>query len=92
MEMYTVIDVEAGKSVYIQYVLTVVAADINNAVRLNLLKDNRQQYAADTETLKTLPSRFKTRLRLRRLSRLIRDCICLYSVYQNSFRLLPLFR
>lgn len=43
MEMYTVIDVEAGKSVYIQYVITVVAADINNAVRLNLLKDNQQQ-------------------------------------------------
>ena len=42
-KMYTVIDVEAGKSVYIQYVITVVVADINNAVRLNLLKDNRQQ-------------------------------------------------
>ena len=41
--MYTVIDVEAGKSVYIQYVLTVGAADINNTVRLNLLKDNQQQ-------------------------------------------------
>ena len=41
--MYTVIDVEAGKSVYIQCVITVVVADINNAVRLNLLKDNRQQ-------------------------------------------------
>ena len=37
--MYTVIDVEAGKSAYVQYVITVVAADINNAVRLNLLKD-----------------------------------------------------
>ena len=41
--MYTVIDVEAGKSVYIQYVITVVAADINNAIRFNLLKDHRQQ-------------------------------------------------
>lgn len=41
--MYTVIDVETSKSVYIQYVITVVAADINNAVRFNLLKDNRQQ-------------------------------------------------
>ena len=41
--MYAVIDVEAGKSVYIQYVITVVAADINNAIRFNLLKDNRQQ-------------------------------------------------
>ena len=41
--MYTVIDVEAGKSVYIQYVITVVATAINNAVRLNLLKDNQQQ-------------------------------------------------
>lgn len=43
MEMYTVIDVEAGKSAYVQYVITVVAADINNAIRFNLLKDNRQQ-------------------------------------------------
>lgn len=41
--MYTVIDVEASKSVYIQYVITVVATDINNAVRFNLLKDNQQQ-------------------------------------------------
>ncbi|EEZ70797.1 hypothetical protein NEICINOT_05093 [Neisseria cinerea ATCC 14685] len=42
--------------------------------------------------LKTLLSRLKTRLRLRRLSPLIRDCICLYSVYQNSFHRLSLLR
>lgn len=41
--MYAVIDMEAGKSVYIQYVITVVAADINNTVRYNLFGDNEQQ-------------------------------------------------
>lgn len=41
--MYTVIDVDADKSAYVQYAITVVTADINNAVRFNLLKDNRQQ-------------------------------------------------
>ena len=35
--MYTVIDVEAGKSAYVQYVITVVAADISKTGSLDYL-------------------------------------------------------